>query len=116
MEQLLQGMREHPGVPETPESYMTAVPWTYPIELLDALLRFGLAPTPETPPRFVREQLSGLYRYEIRVLRERLLAKEFPKKDYIGHVITLRKKYWPLALTPEQWEKICSQEQSTMKQ
>jgi hypothetical protein len=87
---------------------MTAVPWAYPVELRDALLRFGLAPRPETPPRFVREQLSELYRYEIRVLRGRLLASEFPKKDYIGHVIALRKKYWPLALTPEQWEKICA--------
>ena len=81
--------------------------WTYPDELRDALAGFGLAPQPETPPRFVRDQLSDLYRYEIRRLRERLLAKEFPKADYTGHVIALRKKYWPLALTPEQWEKIC---------
>jgi len=82
--------------------------WTYPSELIEALPRFGLAPRPDTSPRLVRDQLSDLYRYEIRVLRDRLLAKEFPKTDYIGHVIALRKKYWPLALTPEQWEEICS--------
>jgi len=87
---------------------MSQVEWTYPAELRDALLEFGLAPRPETSPRFVRDQLSDLYRYEIRRLRGRLLGGEFPKKDYIGHVISLRKKYWPLALTPEQWEKICS--------
>lgn len=81
--------------------------WTYPPELLDAILRFGLAPTPATPPRFVRDQLSDLYRYEIRRLRGRLLAGEFPRADYIGHVIALRKKYWPLSLTPEQWEEVC---------
>jgi len=80
----------------------------YPPELIDGLPGFGLAPTPATPPRLVRDQLSDLYRFEIRRLRDRLLAKEFPKKDYIGHVITLRKKYWPLALTPEQWEDICT--------
>jgi hypothetical protein len=82
--------------------------WSYPPELAEALLRFGLAPRPETPPRFVRDQLSDLYRYEIRRLRGRLLAGEFPKADYIGHVIALRKKYWPLSLMPDQWESICS--------
>lgn len=84
-------------------------PWTYPAELRDALLTFGLAPLAESPPRLVRDQLSDLYRHEIRRLRDRLLAKEFPKADYVGHVIALRKKYWPLALTPEQWEKICGE-------
>jgi hypothetical protein len=84
------------------------VTWTYPPELSGALGDFGLAPRDHTPPRLVRDQLSDLYRYEIRRLRARLLAGEFPKRDYTTHVITLRKKYWPLALTPEQWEKICS--------
>ncbi|HXT70691.1 MAG TPA: hypothetical protein VN700_13095 [Vicinamibacterales bacterium] len=89
---------------------MSEVLWTYPDELRDALAGFGLAPKPDTPPRFVRDQLSDLYRYEIRRLRDRLLAKEFPKPEYVGYVIALRKKYWPLALTPEQWEKICASE------
>lgn len=87
---------------------MSTEVWEYPPELIDALTRFGLAPRPTTHPRFVRDNLSLLYRYEIRRLRGELLAGKFPKKDYIGHVITMRKKYWPLALTPEQWEKVCS--------
>jgi len=87
---------------------MTQEIWAYPPEFMEALPRFGLAPTPDTPPRFVRDQLSDLYRHEIRRLRDRLRAKEFPKKDYIGHVIALRKRYWPLALTPEQWDKVCT--------
>jgi hypothetical protein len=87
---------------------MTEVLWTYPDELLDVLPRFGLAPRPETPPRLVRDQLSELYRYEIRLLRGRLLAGEFPRSEYGGRVILLRKKYWPLALTPQHWEIICS--------
>lgn len=86
---------------------MTRSPWTYPPELLAALGGFGLAPVPETAPTLVREALSHLYRYEIRRLRDRLLAKAFPKADYIGHVIALRKKYWPLSLTPGAWEQIC---------
>ena len=87
---------------------MTAAAWTYPPELSDALVGFGLAPRPETPPRLVRDQLNDLYRLEIRRLRDRLLAKEFPKAEYVGHVVELRKRYWPLALTPEQWEKMCA--------
>jgi hypothetical protein len=86
------------------------VSWLYPPELLSALVTFGLAPTPGTPPVFVRDALSDLYRYEIRRLRSRLLAEEFPKSDYIGLVIALRKKYWPLTMTPDVWERICAVE------
>jgi hypothetical protein len=87
---------------------MTDERWSYPPELLEALAAFGLRPQPDTPPRFTRDALSDLYRYEIRRLRERLLAGEVRRADYRGHVIALRKKYWPLTLTPEAWEKVCS--------
>ena len=80
--------------------------WTYSPELLEALGRFGIAPRQETPPRLVRDQLSDLYRWEIRRLRQRLLAGEFPKAEYVGRVIDLRKKYWPLSFTPDQWETV----------
>ena len=86
---------------------MTGGPWSYPPELAEALSAFGLAPGPHTPPRLTRDALSELYRYEIRRLRLRLLAGEVAKADYRGLVIELRKKYWPLSLTPEAWEKIC---------
>ena len=82
--------------------------YRYRPEVLDALARHGLAPGHATSPQFLRDAVNDLYRYEIRRLRQRLLRKEFPKADYVGHVIGLRKKYWPLALTPEQWETICS--------
>jgi hypothetical protein len=81
--------------------------WSYPPELLEALPSFGLLPRPTTPPRLTRDALSDLYRYEIRRLRGRLLAGEVRKADYQGLVIALRKKYWPLTLTPEAWETIC---------
>ena len=87
--------------------------WTYSEELLEALGRFGLAPAAETPPRLVRDQLSDLYRWEIRRLRGRLLAGEFPKKDYVGHVISLRKQYWPLSFTPDQWETVLVSTETT---
>ena len=86
------------------------MPWLYPAELQAALLGFGLSPSPGTPPVFVRDALSDLYRYEIRRLKSRLLAGAFPKGDYIGLVIALRKKYWPLTMTPEVWERVCLEE------
>jgi hypothetical protein len=82
--------------------------WTYPPDLLDILLTFGLAPTPDTPPRLVRDALNDLYRYEIRRLRQRLLDKEVVRADYAGLVVQLRKKYWPLSLTPDGWERLAS--------
>jgi len=81
--------------------------WIYPPELLEALVRYGLAPRADTPPTLVRDALSDLYRYEIRRLRARLLAGEFPKPEYVGRVIALRKQYWPLSMEPKTWEKIC---------
>lgn len=80
--------------------------WTYPSDLLDILLTFGLAPTPDTEPRLVRDALNDLYRYEIRRLRQQLLDKKVARADYAGLVIVLRKKYWPLSLTPDGWERL----------
>jgi hypothetical protein len=82
--------------------------WIYPPELAAALGDFGLRPLPSTPPPFVRDALSDLYRYEIRRLKSRLLAGAFPKGDYVSRVIALRKKYWPLTMTPDVWERVCA--------
>jgi len=82
-------------------------PWTYPPELLDALARFGLAPTGRSSPLMVRDALSDLYRYELRRLRGRLLAHEIVKTDYVDRVVALRKTYWPLTLMPHAWDQIC---------
>jgi hypothetical protein len=86
---------------------MTENVWTYPAELLAALVGFGLAPTSATPPRVVRDQLNDLYRFEIRRLKRRLLAGEFPNTQYVERVVGLRKQYWPLSLTLAQWQEIC---------
>ena len=86
---------------------MTEERWSYPTELIEALLTFGLRPTSETPPLQVRDALNDLYRYEIRRLRQRRLDGIVEKSRYVDEVIALRKKYWPLSLQPGHWEKIC---------
>lgn len=82
-------------------------PWTYPSELLAALLNHGVAPRPDSEPRLVRDFVSGLYRYEIRRLRGWRATGVVKKEDYVDRVIALRKQYWVLTLEPSAWERIC---------
>ncbi len=65
----------------------------YRAEILEELKRFGLLPTDRTPPELVREQLNDLYCYELRRLRDRRRAGEFPKGEYAERVRRLREKY-----------------------
>ena len=51
------------------------MPFEYAPEALEILAGHGLCPAPHTHPRIVREGLSDLYRYEIRRLKQRLLAR-----------------------------------------
>jgi hypothetical protein len=87
---------------------MTTSVWNYPIELLAALGDLGLAPRTATPPAVVRDALNDLYRYELRRMRDALRAGAIAKPDYIDLVIALRKKYWPLTLTLDAWERLCT--------
>ena len=79
--------------------------YEYAPEALDVLAGHGLAPRPETPPAAVRDALSDLYRYEIRRLKRRLLAGEFPKEEYSPRVIQLRRQYWLLSIPVQQWSR-----------
>ena len=63
----------------------------------------GMRPTPSTEPPLLREQLNDLYRHEIRTLRRRVRAKEFPRAEYAGRVTTLRKRYWLLSVPIDRW-------------
>jgi hypothetical protein len=77
--------------------------WQYDPRVLAQLERHGLAPSPSTAPEFARECLSDLYRYEIRKLRGRLLAREFPSAEYAAHVVQLRDRYWLLSVPVAFW-------------
>jgi hypothetical protein len=79
------------------------VPFEYAPEALDILAVHGLQPGPDTPPRVVRAALNDLYRYEIRRLKRRLLAGEFPKERYVDLVIELRQHYWLLSVPVHRW-------------
>ena len=71
--------------------------------MIEALERHGVVPGPDTPPAQIREYLNLLYRYEIRRLKARLLAGEFPRSDYIPRVLDLRGRYMLLSMPMQEW-------------
>jgi len=72
-------------------------------DILEALATHGIRPKPTTRPELVHEFVSDLYRYEIRRLRARLLANDFPKKEYAGRVTQLRMRYRVISMRPGEW-------------
>jgi hypothetical protein len=75
-----------------------AGPYVYRADVLQQLLRHGIRPTGRTPPTLVRDYVRDLYKYEIRLLRERYMRGAFPKIEYAGRVDALRRSYPVLAL------------------
>ena len=77
--------------------------YTYRAEILEALAAHGLRPAAATTPGRLRDAVRDLYRYEIKALRSALLDGRIVKRDYAGHVVELRKRYWLLSLPTELW-------------
>ena len=77
--------------------------YTYHQQILDQLASHGLIPLADTPPQQLRDAVRDLYKYEIRRLRGRLIAGEIARKDYAGHVVSLRTRYWLLSVPIELW-------------
>ena len=76
---------------------------TFRPEILDELARHGLRPGPDTSTSRLREQINDLYRIEIRTLRDRCRAGEFPIRDLPKHVVELRRRYILLSIPIENW-------------
>ena len=72
-------------------------------EILEALAGHGLRPTADTPVALLREQINDLYRIEIRKLRDRCRAGEFPMTELAPRVVELRKRYLLLSIPIERW-------------
>lgn len=75
----------------------------YRAEVLEQLWQHGVQPTTRTRPELVHEFVSDLYRHELRRLRDRLVRKEFPKPEYFGRVVELRRRYPLISLRPSEW-------------
>ena len=72
-------------------------------EVLEALAGHGLQPRPDTSLARLREQINDLYRIEIRKLRDRCRAGEFPTTELAPRVVELRKRYMLLSIPVERW-------------
>ena len=77
--------------------------YRYRADVLEQLERHGVRPTGSTRPELVHEFVSDLYRHELRVLRGRLLDKQFPKPEYYARVVAVRNRYRVIALKPYEW-------------
>jgi hypothetical protein len=82
---------------------VSVVAYQYHANVLDELARHGLRPLPDTSPERLRDAVLDLYKYEIKRLRADLLAKRFPRKDYAGRVVALRKRYPLLSIPVDLW-------------
>jgi hypothetical protein len=72
-------------------------------EVLDALAAHGLQPNDDTSLARLREQINDLYRYEIRTLRDRCRAGDFPVTELAPRVVELRKRYMLLSIPTTEW-------------
>jgi hypothetical protein len=67
------------------------------------LERHGLRPDSDTTPEQLREQIHDRYLVEIRQLRDRCRAGEFPRQELKARVIELRKRYALLSVPVDKW-------------
>ena len=77
--------------------------YQYHANVLDELARHGLRPLPDTSPERLRDAVRDLYKYEIKRLRADFLANRFPRQDFAGHVVELRKRYLLLSIPVDLW-------------
>ena len=87
--------------PSIPDSLVAT--HAYRADVLRELERHGVRPTGETSPQLVRDYVRDLYKYEIRRLKMRMLAEEFPRGEYSARVEALRNRYRVLSLLPRQF-------------
>lgn len=77
--------------------------YRYRPEVLERLAGHGLCPRLTTQPDRVREAVYGLYCHELRVLRARLKAREFPMTSYAARVVDLKARYPVLSVPLADW-------------
>ncbi|HXF05969.1 MAG TPA: hypothetical protein VNM72_11215 [Blastocatellia bacterium] len=69
----------------------------------EELKKFGVLAEATTDAALIREFLADLYVYQLRRLRDQLLAGAFPKTEYAGRVLAIRQQYALLSLPLSRW-------------
>ena len=78
-------------------------PFRYRPDVLVQLTEHGVRPNAHTRPELVHGYVGDLYRHEIRRLRDRLLQREFPKREYASRVTDLRRRYHLISVRAFEW-------------
>ena len=77
--------------------------YRYRPEVLEQLARHGVVPKATTPPATARSVVNDIYRYELRLLRDRYLVGEFSKQAYYDKVVETRNRYPVMAILTRFW-------------
>jgi hypothetical protein len=79
------------------------VTYRYKPEILALLAIHGVIPKPTTPPATARSVVNDIYRYELRLLRDRYLVGEFSKQAYFDKVVEVRNRYPVMQVLTRHW-------------
>jgi hypothetical protein len=79
------------------------MPYHYKPEILVLLANHGVVPKPTTPPTTARSVVNEIYRYELRLLRDRYLVGEFSKRAYYDKVVEIRNRYPVMTVLTRNW-------------
>ena len=77
--------------------------YRYKAEILAQLATHGVIPKPTTPPTQARAVVNDIYRYELRLLRDRYLVGEFSKAEYYDKVVEVRNRYPVMGVLTRHW-------------
>jgi len=77
--------------------------YRYKPEILAKLATHGVMPKPTTPPTMARSVVNDIYRYELRLLRDRYLVGEFSKQTYYDKVVEIRNRYPVMQVLTRFW-------------
>lgn len=71
--------------------------------VLNELARHGVIPRDDTPPELIHQFVTDLHLFEIRKLKQQMLAGRIQKADYAKTVEALRLRYPILSLPARFW-------------
>ena len=77
--------------------------YRYKPEILAQLATHGVVPRPTTPPTIARGVVNEIYRYELRLLRDRYLVGEFSRREYYDKVVEIRNRYPVMGVLTRHW-------------
>ena len=77
--------------------------YRYKPEILVELAKHGVVPTSATPPTTARSVVNDMYRYELRLLRDRYVRGECSKRAYYDKIVEIRNRYPVMGVLTKNW-------------